>query len=138
MRPEYLYIAVAALMWGSYPLILRSSGQGSAMGSLLLMLSGLVPIAAAVIWQGGWQRPPAIELTKLAVAGMMMGVGLLTFNAVANSRQIDASISIPIIDTTMLVVTVLGAVLFFAEPVTLKKVIGLALLIAGILVVRPE
>jgi drug/metabolite transporter (DMT)-like permease len=103
-----------------------------------LMLSGIVPIAAAVVWQGGFEKPPVADLARLAIAGGMMGVGLLAFNVVANSRQIDASVSIPIIDTAMLIVTVIGAVIFFAEPMTVKKGIGLALLVAGILVLRPD
>ena len=49
-----------------------------------------------------------------------------------------ASVSIPIMDTGMLIVSVLAAVLFFAEPITVKKSVGLALLVAGIAVLRPE
>jgi drug/metabolite transporter (DMT)-like permease len=138
MRSEYLYIAAAALFWGSYPLVLRTTGAGGPSGSLLLMVGGLVPIVAAVLWQGVLIKPPAAELTRLLMAGVLMGFGLLAFNLVANSRAIDASVSIPIIDTAMLIVTVIGAVLFFAEPVTMKKAIGIALLVAGILVLRPE
>jgi multidrug transporter EmrE-like cation transporter len=69
---------------------------------------------------------------------MMMGIGTTAFNFVANSRQLEASISVPIIDTLMLLVTVAAAVVFFAEPITIKKMIGIALLVAGIVVLRPE
>jgi multidrug transporter EmrE-like cation transporter len=37
----------------------------------------------------------------------------------------------------MLIVTVLGAVWFFAEPFTARKAIGIALLLGGIFVLRP-
>jgi drug/metabolite transporter (DMT)-like permease len=97
-----------------------------------------VPIAVAALWQGGGVKPLAAELTRLIVAGVMMGCGLLAFNAVANSRTLDASISIPIVDTAMLMVTVICAVLFFGEAVTARKAVGIALLIAGILVLRPQ
>jgi drug/metabolite transporter (DMT)-like permease len=83
-------------------------------------------------------RPSSVELTKLIVAGLIMGIGTTAFNFVVNSRQLDASISIPIIDTAMLLVTVIGAVLIFAEPLTVRKVIGIGLLIAGIVVLKPE
>ena len=125
-------------MWGSYPLVLRSTGQGGAWGSLILMLAGTVPIAIAAAWQGGIVKPPTAELTRLVIAGVMMGFGMLAFNAVANSRNLDASVSIPIVDTAMLLVTVVCAVLFFAEPITVRKGIGIALMIAGILVLRPK
>jgi len=138
MRIEYAYIAVAALMWGSYPLVLRSTGAGGPSGTLLLTLSGLVPIIAAVLWQGSLVKPAPAELARLIVAGIMMGIGLISFNLVANTKHLDASVSIPIIDTVMLIVTVAGAVMFFAEPMTARKAIGLALLIAGIMVLKPE
>ena len=67
-----------------------------------------------------------------------MGIGLLAFNALAVSRKLEASVSIPIVDTGMLIVSVLAAVLFFAEPITVEKCVGLALLVAGIVVLRPE
>jgi drug/metabolite transporter (DMT)-like permease len=137
MRTEYLCIATAAVMWGTYPLLLRSTGQGSAGGTLLLTLSGLVPILAAVIWQGGMGKPTTGELVRLLAAGIMMGAGLIAFNQLTNSRTLDASISIPIVDTAMLIVTVLGAVWFFAEPFTARKAIGIALLLGGIFVLRP-
>jgi multidrug transporter EmrE-like cation transporter len=57
---------------------------------------------------------------------------------VAVSREIEASISIPIMDTGMLLVSVIAAALFFAEPITLRKCAGLALLVAGIAVLRPQ
>ena len=68
----------------------------------------------------------------------MRRIGTLAFNFVANSRQLEASISIPIVDVTMLIVSVAAAVIFFAEPLTAKKLLGFALLVAGIVVLKPE
>ena len=83
-------------------------------------------------------RLPTGDVMKMAIAGLMMGVGLVAFILVANSRQLDASVSIPIMDTAMLIVTVVGAVLFFGEPITVRKLAGTALLVAGILTLRPQ
>ena len=103
-----------------------------------MTLSAATAIAAATVWHGVQVRPAAGEIVKLIVAGAMMGAGLLAFNAVANSRHIDASVSIPIMDTLMLLATAIGAIVFFAEPVTPKKVLGMTLLIAGIAFLKPE
>jgi drug/metabolite transporter (DMT)-like permease len=138
MRTEFLCMAIVALAWGGYPLIARATGVGGPLGALILTLSALVPITALVLWQGTMARPAPADLVKLVVAGMIMGIGTAAFNYVANSRQLDASISIPIIDTAMLVVSVIGAIVFFAEPVTAKKLLGIGLLIAGITVLKPE
>ncbi|HYM33918.1 MAG TPA: EamA family transporter [Steroidobacteraceae bacterium] len=136
MRIEILCIAVTALMWGGYPLLARSSGVGTPIGALILTGSALIPISIVTVWYGVAARPAFNEIGKLIVAGMMMGLGTAAFNFVANSRQIDASISIPIVDTTMLLVTVVAAIAFFAEPITTQKVIGIVLLLAGIVVLN--
>jgi len=137
MKVEAIYIVIVALFWGSYPLVARSSGVGGPAGALILTLTALVPIATAVIWQSGAPRPATPDLIRLMIAGVMMGIGLVAFNALANSKQMDASISIPVVDTAMLVVSVAGAVMFFAEPITAKKLIGIGLMLAGIIVIRP-
>lgn len=138
MRPEYSCIVIVALAWGGYPLIARASGIGGALGALILTLSALLPIVAITWWQGIAMRPAIPEIIKLVIAGIMMGIGTTAFNFVANSRQLDASVSIPIIDTAMLLVSVIAAVIFFAEPVTMRKLLGMGLLVAGIVVLRPE
>jgi drug/metabolite transporter (DMT)-like permease len=138
MRTELICMAIVAFAWGGYPLIARSSGIGGPLGALILTLSALVPSSVMVLWQGAAIRPSPVELNKLVIAGLIMGIGTTAFNFVVNSRQLDASISIPIIDTAMLSVSVVGAVLCFAEPMTARKVIGVVLLIAGIAVLKPE
>jgi len=136
VTPEIVCIALVAIFWGGYPLVARWSGSGGALGALILSLAGLVPITLAVLWQAGAERPSSSALAKLGIAGVMMGCGLIAFNRVANSR-LDASISIPIVDTAMLIVTTLGAIYFFQEAVTPRKLVGLALLVSGIVALRP-
>lgn len=138
MRLEYVCITLVALFWGSYPLVARSAGGSAQLGTLILSLSSLVPIVVVVLWQGSGSRLPPNDLIKMMIAGLMMGIGLVAFIVVANSRQLEASVSIPIMDTGMLIVTVVGAVLFFGEPLSIRKLVGLALLVAGILTLRPQ
>ena len=138
MKPEFLWIAIVSVFWGGYPLIARGANLPGPLGALILSAVSLSTIMAATWWTGGLAWPAPAAAVRLVVAGLMMGIGLLAFNAVAVSRQIEASISIPIVDTAMLLVSVVAAVLFFAEPITVRKCAGLALLVAGIIVLRPE
>jgi drug/metabolite transporter (DMT)-like permease len=135
MTLEIVCIALVAICWGGYPLVARASGYGGPLGALILTFAGLVPIVLSVLWEGG-ARPSTGALAKLGIAGLLMGTGLVAFNRLANS-PLDASISIPIVDTAMLIVTTLGAIYFFHEAVTAQKVVGLALLVAGIVALRP-
>jgi drug/metabolite transporter (DMT)-like permease len=129
-------IALVALLWGAWPLVARSSGYGGPLGSLILTVFGLIPITLATTLHGAAVRPSSVALTKLAVAGVMMGAGLVAFNIVANSKM-EASVSIPTIDAAMLIVSAMGAIYFFAESISPQKVIGLILLLVGIVVLRP-
>jgi drug/metabolite transporter (DMT)-like permease len=138
MKPEYTWIAIVALFWGGYPLIARGANLPGPLGALILSSVSLSTIAVATAWTGGFAWPGSGAVLRLVVAGAMMGIGLLAFNAAAVSRAIDASVSIPVMDTGMLLVSVLAAALFFAEPITARKCIGLALLVAGIAVLRPD
>jgi drug/metabolite transporter (DMT)-like permease len=135
---EALGMLMVALFWGGYPLIARGAGIDGPLGALILSVVSLTTIAAATLWSGVEAWPTRGGLVRLIVSGVMMGAGLLAFNAVAVSRRIEASISIPIMDTAMLLVSVLAAMVFFAEPITIRKSLGLALLVAGIAVLRPE
>lgn len=138
MKTEFLCIAIVAAAWGGYPLISRATAVPGALGALLLTLFGLVPISIATFLDPATRRPIAIDVLRLAVAGVLMGCGTAAFNYVATSRRIDASVSIPITDTAMLIVSVLGAVLFYAEPITMRKLLGFGLLVSGIAVLKPE
>lgn len=137
MRTDLVWIAVTAVCWGGYPLVARTAGHGGPRGTLVLMLAGLVPIVAMAAWTGGVGWPTGSALMKLGIAGLMMGGGLLAFHALATGPM-DASVSIPIVDVAMLLVSAIGAVCFFAESVTPQKAIGVCLLLAGIALLRPQ
>lgn len=136
MRSEYLWMAVTALLWGAYPLVSRTSGYTGPRAALILTLAGLVPISlmAMMTPEAGWPSRPG--LLKLLVSGLMMGSGLVTFILVSTG-PIDASVSLPIVDVAMLLVSAVGAMIFFSEPVTAQKAGGIALLLAGIALLRP-
>jgi drug/metabolite transporter (DMT)-like permease len=136
MTADVACIVIVALLWGGYPLVARTSGQGGALGTLILSLAGLVPIVAAALWGGLGRRPSDGELARLGIAGVMMGLGLLAFNRLANGK-LDASVSIPIADTAMLLVSAAAAIWFFEEPATTRKLVGIGFLVTGIVLLRP-
>ena len=135
-RTEWICIALVAVFWGGYPLVARLSDMGGPFGSLLLALVSLVPIAAATLWMGDSISPTRAQLWPIAVAGIMQGIGLMAFVRVATGK-LEASVSIPISDVAMMLVTTLGAILFFQEAVTAQKLLGIGLLVAGIWLLKP-
>lgn len=138
MKTELVCIAIVAMAWGGYPLISRTTAVEGPLGAMILTLFGLLPIGAATWLDAATRAPSLRDLGRLALAGLLMGSGTAAFNTLVTSRRLEASVSIPIVDTTMLLVSVAGAALFFAEPLTARKLAGIALLVAGIAVLRPQ
>ena len=136
MSTEAICIALVAIFWGAYPLVARLSSFGGPLGSLVVAAFALAPIGVAVIAGRDFARPTSAELWPLAISGLMQGVGLLAFVRVATGR-LEASTAVPISDVGMMIVTTVGAIYFFQEAVTLQKAAGLALLVAGIVLLRP-
>lgn len=132
MRSEYMWIAVVGVTWGGYPLLARWAGNFGARGTALLMLFGMLPIVAAVLLskdaQSAW--PTGVALYRLIAAGVLMGIGTLAFHALTTSTM-DASTTVPLSDVAMLLVSAIGAIVFFSEPVTLSKVGGIVMLLGA-------
>ena len=121
-----------AVFWGGWPLVARLAGDHGLAGSLVLAALTFLTVAVAMPLTST-ALPGARDTALLALAGVMMGLGLIAFNAVSANPMIELSTAIPIMDTSMLLVSVIGGIWFFGEPVTARKLIGIALLIAGIL-----
>jgi drug/metabolite transporter (DMT)-like permease len=136
MSPEYVWIGATALLWGTYPLISRSADYSGPRAALVLMVGGLVPVAMMAYTSSAAGLPSKLALAKLLLAGLMMGGGLVAFLRVA-SGPLEASLTIPIMDVGMLLVSAVGAMAFFAEAVTWHKLLGIGLLLGGIALLRP-
>jgi drug/metabolite transporter (DMT)-like permease len=134
---EWIFIAVVAVFWGGYPLVTRACGYEGPWATLLVAVTAVVPVIAYVLLQSvEYTRPSPGQLGALGVAGLMQGLGLIAFLRVAGG-SVEASIAIPISDVAMLIVTAVGALIFFQEAVTVQKLAGLGLLVTGIALLRP-
>ena len=135
-RTEWFCIVLVGIFWGGYPLVARLSSFGGPFASLVLALLSCLPILAITAWVGDWTGPTRAQLWPVAIAGVMQGIGLVAFLRLATGK-LEASVAIPISDVGMLIVTTVGAMLFFQESVTVLKLLGLAFLFTGIWLLRP-
>jgi multidrug transporter EmrE-like cation transporter len=99
-------------------------------------------LRAGVLRAGGFGGAPgalAGQLLRLAleprfVAGFCLyGIGALVWFAVISVENLSTSYPV-LVSLTFMLVT-LGSVLFFGERISTQKVIGLAIILAGVLVV---
>ena len=123
-----LYMVLVAIVWGIYPLIIRSVGVSGVTGALILTVSSLIPIAMAAIYNRV-VMPGMLVTLKIAMAGIIMGVSLVIFFKIVSSPLMDISASIPIINALVILVAAIGGVCLFGEAVTASKILGICLLI---------
>jgi drug/metabolite transporter (DMT)-like permease len=130
-------VIVVALFWGGWPLVARGAGDVGLPGALLMSVTSLATVGVAA-FAAGTPFPAAPAAALLAAAGVMMGLGLIAFNAASTSPLVEASTIIPILDASMLLVAMIGGIWFFGEELSARKIAGIALLITGILVLKPQ
>ena len=137
MTSIVLWVVLVILFWGGWPLVARAAGENGITGAFVLSVFSLGTVTAGV-WLRGFAPSDAYTFGVLAIAGIMMGFGLVAFNEASTSRLVEVSTVVPIIDTGMLLVTVVGGILFFDESITPRKIVAVILLVCGILLLGPS
>lgn len=107
------------------------------MGIIYIVISGLCSALAGVFLKFGAQKKPYANLIDLWPHASAVGfyfVGFV-FYFLALSRM-SLTVAYPImVSSAILFVMFMGAV-WFAEPITLTKILGAALIVAGVFVVN--
>ena len=132
MASIVLWIIAVIVFWGAWPLVARVAGESGFMGAFVVSVFSFATVGAGACF-AGIARPDADTFAVLGVAGVLMGLGLVAFNAASTSPLVEVSTVVPIIDTGMLLVSVIGGIVFFGESVTPRKLFAVALLVSGIL-----
>lgn len=127
-----LLMVATGLLWGGWPLLTRAAGDTTPGTLLVIGITAAVPPIINFFLRGG-ELPTAGGSVLLAAAGLMMGVGLITFNVVLTSPLMPMSVSLPIMDTLLLLVGAAGAIYFFQESLTPSKLFFIGVLVVGII-----
>lgn len=113
-------------------------------GLLLVILSALFTVSANLLMRGGVLRAGGFSLSlasalslgrqPLFLAGFILyGVAALIWFRVLSVENL--STSYPLLVSLTFILVTLGAVFFFKEPVSTQKLIGIAVIVAGIVLV---
>ncbi|MGH8659985.1 MAG: EamA family transporter [Gammaproteobacteria bacterium] len=132
---QWLMYSLAALtlwgLWGAFGKLASRSMEPTAL--MLLSYGGIVlvfPIIAALFARGINPRVLGIDAGYAVLSGFIAGLGFLFFYLALSTGKVT---HVVVITAAYPIVTVLVAALFLAEPITLKSVLGVTLVVAGIL-----
>lgn len=137
MPPEVIaLIAVAAVLHATWNIMLKTSGDPLRTGNRAMIAGTLIGLPFAI---GGWfaigQPPIPAQAWALGVLSGLVEVGYLVLLTAAYRRG-DLSVVYPIARGTAPLLTVLSGVVLINERLSPVAAVGLALLIAGLVVVQ--
>ena len=121
MNNPFFYCLIAAFCFGIWPLIARFANLSQGM---FLLTLGLGTGVLSLFFINNWQFTSKSLLLGLA-CGLVNGIGIIAYSKVINWHGAELSKLIPIIAVLMPIFTVVGAVTFLGEPLTIKKVAGI-------------
>lgn len=133
-------IFITAICWGGWPLLTRLSGvDGAVYAPIITTIAITFPFCYFFVYaQANTVAPVTIQsLAYLIPAGLIMGLGVITFSMVLQSTTLDISSSIPIINSAVLIITLIGGAILFNDSISLQKICGIVAILIGIYLLRP-
>ncbi len=121
-------ILIAALFFSAWPIIAKFSNLGVGWLSLVIATgTGLIALT-----QVNHEVPLIRQLLIGIAAGLVNGIGTLAYAKLLNTKGVDVSKFIPLILGLIVVFTVVAGIFLFKEPLSIKKVTGVLLVVIAI------
>ena len=133
-------LSITSICWGVWPLLVRLSGvEGVAYGPVVCLFSIVFPFYYIFVHapSSALASITIPSLTYLIPAGLIIGIGTVTFGLVLQNPELNLSSSVPIINSAMLIVTIIGSAILFGDKIDLQKIVGIIAILAGIYLLRP-
>lgn len=130
MKWEILkYCVIAGACFGAWPLVMKKSDLGYMMNASILSLITLLIVATQLLTQNKGQISHnflPIFILFAVIAGILNGYGTGKFiNLIASIPKKDIAKAIFTMVIAQLSVTVIGSMIFYHEPFTIKRIAGL-------------
>lgn len=131
--PAFLAVLITALGFGLWPLVARFAALSPIATALFASVGTVIVVAAGM-------RLPMFTYGQISggaaliclVGGILNGIGFLAYAYIISNSDWNLSLYIPIAVVAMSVMTVIGGIILFHEPVTAQKLAGILLAIAAI------
>lgn len=124
MKGPYAYVVGVATCFGLWPIIGRLGGVSNAWFPALICAGGLAVTLPSALREG---LPLNKGVLIVLLAGLVNGLGMRWFNTIVNWKGQDFARFQTMILVLMTLITVVAAALVLHEPITAKKLIGVAL-----------
>lgn len=125
-----LYPFLAGLCFGSWPVLMRGTNWSGAQGGF--MISVITVVMFIPLWRGDTTGFSQRALILGVSAGLLNGVGSIFYQKALADPKLEISRTLLVVLVTTILITTVGARLFYVELLDTKKLIGLAFGLIGV------
>lgn len=122
---KLLWPVIAGLCFGTWPLIMKSSGLNAIMASFVLTVVSLLVYLPFL--KSGFDQASLLKVGVIlaVVAGLLNGIGTIAFQKMIGGKEMDISQVVLMVIIIQIVITAAGGRLFYGDIFTVKKVFGI-------------
>ena len=122
---KLMWPVTAGICFGTWPLIMKSSGLNAIMASFVLTVVSLLVYLPFL--KGGFDQAALLKAGVIlaVVAGLLNGIGTIAFQKMIGGKEMDITQVVLLVIMIQIVITVAGGRLFYGDVFTVKKVVGI-------------
>jgi uncharacterized membrane protein len=126
-----LFPFLAGLCFGSWPLFMRSTGFSGPQSGFVVSVVTLVVFIP--LWRGDTAGFNQKALALGVAAGLLNGLGSIFYQAALANLKLEVSRVLLVVLVTTILVSTVGARLFYGELLDTQKLFGLSFSLIGVL-----
>ena len=140
MAPWFWYAVVAAVLYGAHQIFTRLAAEhiGEGLGGFIVEASAALSILIylAILWFAGrsTQKFSGVGFTYSLVTGICVGAGTIAFFLLFQKG--GPLSSVPAILAGGAALMAIAGILFFREPLSWQRIVGVAFAIIGLFLLR--
>lgn len=130
MSNVVLLALAVGFFFAAWPLVMKASQLGPAWIIITLCIGSITVGFATVI--SNLVIPPSKNLLIGYLAGITSGLGVFVYGKLISDKAIELSQAIPLSMACIVVFAALGGCLFYAEPFTITKIVGVLMVVVAV------
>ena len=140
MAPWFWYAVVAAVLYGAHQIFTRLASDyiGDGLGGFVVEATAALTILLylAVLWlTSRWdQKFSSVGFNYSALTGICVGAGTIAFFLLFQKG--GPLSSVPVILAGGAAIMAIAGIVFFKEPASLQRILGILLALAGLFLLR--
>ncbi len=132
MERSLVFAILAGLFFGVWPLIMRLSGLPWAIAGVILQIGSCLVFIYYLKQQSSWAAWLSFGAAVGIACGILNGFGQINLQKLLAMKEAQLAQAITLMVVTQIVITAVGAKIFFGEQFGWKKILGCTLALVAV------